>query len=162
MRSTRLSGLPLAEPINEVERVYLQRKRAQARIEVEDVDYSATLQGIFQQYDTWEGFVMARPLLKSWVKPNQERMRGPAIVLPPDVRNMEIKNHMFQQLPRFYGLAKEDVMGFLNEIENFINNLPRPGAGITDDQLRMKVFAMGLGDRAKAWLGTLEAGSLKN
>ena len=145
MRSTRSSGVPLAEPINEVERVYLQRKRAQARIEVEDVDYSATLQGIFQQYDTWEGFVMARPLLKSWVKPNQERMRGPAIVLPPDVRNMEIKNNMFQQLPRFYGLAKEDVMGFLNEIENFINNLLRPGAGVTDDQLRMKVFAMGLG-----------------
>ena len=88
MRSTRSSGEPLAEPINEVERVYLQRKRAQARIEVEDVDYSATLQGIFQQFDTWEGFVMARPLLKSWVQPNQERMRGPAIVLPPDVRNM--------------------------------------------------------------------------
>ena len=64
MRSTRSSGLPLAESINEVERVYLQRKRAQARTEVEDVDYSPTLQGIFQQHDTWEGFVMARPLLK--------------------------------------------------------------------------------------------------
>ena len=95
MGSTRSSGLPLAEPINEVERVYLQRKCAQARSEVVDNDYSSTLQGIFQQPDTWEGFVMARPLLKSWVQPNQERMRGPAIVLPPDVCNLEIKNHMF-------------------------------------------------------------------
>ncbi len=68
---------------------------------------------------------MARPLMKSWVQPNKERMRGPAIVLPPEVRNLEIKNHMFQQLPKFYGLAMEYVMGFLNEIENFINNLPR-------------------------------------
>ena len=71
---------------------------------------------------------MARPLLKSWVQPNQGRMIGPAIVLFAATRDLEIKNHMFQQLPKFYGLAKEDVMGFLNEIENFINSLPRPGA----------------------------------
>ena len=87
-------------------------------------------------------------------------MKGPAIVLSLATRDLEIKNHIFQQLPRFYGLAREDVIGYLDDIDNFVNQLPRPGTKVTDDELRMKVFAMGLGDKAKAWLGSLEAGSL--
>ena len=155
MPSTRSSGAPIIGLVEEIDRLYHRRKRVVQRAESVDSDFSDFFHEIFH-----EEVEMARPAMKTFVQPNQERMKGPAIALSAATRDLEIKNHMFQQLPKFYGMNNEDVMGFLRDLDNFINNLPRPGAGVTDDELKMKVFAMGLGDKAKAWLSTLEAGSL--
>src|SRR6266496_4340929 len=129
MPSTRSSGAPIVGLVDEIDRMYHRRKRVVQRAESVDSDFSDFFHEIFH-----EEVEMARPAMKTCVQPNQERMKGPAIVLSAATRDLEIKNHMFHQLPKFYGMNNDEVM--------------------------VKVFVMGLGDKAKAWLSTLEAGSL--
>ena len=83
----------------------------------------------------------------------------PSIVVPDNVRSFDIKGHLMALLPKFYGQKNEDVMGFLLEMELFIGNLAK-GEGVTDNDLRMKVFPLCLHDKARTWMNGLDEGSL--
>src|SRR6266496_5784312 len=88
-----------------------------------------------------------------------QALPDPAILLSDATRNLKIQTALFYQLPKFYGTNNEDVMTYLRDVNAFIHHITKP-KDVTDDDLRMKVMAMGLGDKAKTWLGTLPPRSL--
>ena len=83
----------------------------------------------------------------------------PVIVTPSNVRGLEVKKHLLQQHPRFYGVENEDVMDFIREIEHFIYGLEKP-EGVKDDNLRLRIFPMCLFGKARTWMNGLEEGSI--
>ncbi|CAL8988218.1 unnamed protein product, partial [Prunus brigantina] len=61
-------------------------------------------------------------------------------------------------LPSFYGLPNEDPLTHIKDIFNAVSSFPL--TGVTEDQLRMRVFPYTLKDKAKYWLNSLKPGSL--
>ena len=66
-----------------------------------------------------------------------DHIPGPRIVLPATMRTYEIKGHILASLPKFYGAKNEDVMGFLQDMESFVQNLTKV-QGTSDNDLSMK------------------------
>ncbi|CAL2246504.1 unnamed protein product [Prunus armeniaca] len=61
-------------------------------------------------------------------------------------------------LPSFYGLPNEDPLTHIKNIFNAVSSFPL--TGVTEDQLRIRVFPYTLKDKAKYWLNSLKPGSL--
>ncbi|CAL2239416.1 unnamed protein product [Prunus armeniaca] len=80
------------------------------------------------------------------------------ILLPTEARNYELKSSHFHMLPSFYGLPNEDPLSHIKEFYNVVSGLPLQG--VSEANLRMRVFPYTLKDRAKNWLMTLAPGSL--
>ncbi|KAI5343429.1 hypothetical protein L3X38_011305 [Prunus dulcis] len=80
------------------------------------------------------------------------------ILLPTEARNYDLKSSYFHMLPSFYGLPNEDPLAHIKEFYNVVSGLPLQG--VTEANLRMRVFPYTLKDRAKGWLMTLAPGSL--
>ncbi|KAI5335268.1 hypothetical protein L3X38_025401 [Prunus dulcis] len=80
------------------------------------------------------------------------------ILLPTEARNYDLKSSHFHMLPSFYGLPNEDPLAHIKEFYNVVSGLPLQG--VTEANLRMRVFPYTLKDRAKGWLMTLAPGSL--
>ncbi|KAI5335253.1 hypothetical protein L3X38_025386 [Prunus dulcis] len=80
------------------------------------------------------------------------------ILLPTEARNYDLKSSHFHMLPSFYGLPNEDPLAHIKEFYNVVSGLPLQG--VTEANLRMRVFPYTLKDRAKGWLMTLASGSL--
>ena len=65
-------------------------------------------------------------------------------------------------MPKFYGHANEDVMKFLKEFEALVGRVPIGGnTGVTDGDVRKKLFPMCLQDLEKTWLLHLPENSLR-
>ncbi|KAM1376190.1 hypothetical protein ACFX2F_037958 [Malus domestica] len=80
------------------------------------------------------------------------------ILLPTEARNYDLKSSHFHMLPSFYGLPNEDPLAHVKEFYNVVSGLPLQG--VSEANLRMRVFPYTLKDRAKSWLMTLAPGSL--
>ncbi|CAL9012109.1 unnamed protein product [Prunus brigantina] len=80
------------------------------------------------------------------------------ILLPTEARNYELKSSYFHMLPSFYGLPNEDPLSHIKEFYNVVSGLPLQG--VSEANLRMRIFPYTLKDRAKNWLMTLAPGSL--
>ncbi|KAI5343486.1 hypothetical protein L3X38_011362 [Prunus dulcis] len=80
------------------------------------------------------------------------------ILLPTEARNYDLKSSHFHMLPSFYGLPNEDPLAHIKEFYDVVSGLPLQG--VTEANLRMRVFPYTLKDRAKGWLMTLAPGSL--
>ncbi|CAL9000990.1 unnamed protein product [Prunus brigantina] len=80
------------------------------------------------------------------------------ILLPTEARNYELKSSHFHVLPSFYGLPNEDPLSHIKEFYNVVSGLPLQG--VSEANLRMRVFPYTLKDKAKNWLMTLAPGSL--
>ena len=152
MPGTRLSEEPLVDPIDEVERAFHSARMQKQQSEQSSGSTSENRDRNIEMADPND-----LPIQNHMG--TTEALPEPAIVLTNATRNLDIKNHMFHQIPKFYGMANEDVMTYLRDVNAFIRHITKP-ADVTDDDLRMKVMAMGLGDKAKTWLGTLPPGSL--
>ncbi|CAL9011422.1 unnamed protein product, partial [Prunus brigantina] len=81
-----------------------------------------------------------------------------SILLPTVARNYELKSSHLNMLPSFYGLPNEDPLTHIKDIFNVVSSFPL--TGVTEDQLRMRVFPYTLKDKAKYWLNSLKPGSL--
>ncbi|CAL9021126.1 unnamed protein product [Prunus brigantina] len=81
-----------------------------------------------------------------------------SILLPTTARNYELKSSHLNMLPSFYGLPNEDPLTHIKDIFNVVSSFPL--TGVTEDQLRMRVFPYTLKDKAKYWLNSLKPGSL--
>ena len=88
------------------------------------------------------------------MQPSMVRAGKAAIVLSIEARNIQLKAHHLHNLPKFYGRADEDVMGFIKEFELLISGVPLTveGVTVTDEEIRKKVFPMCLQDKARSWL----------
>ncbi|CAN6566345.1 unnamed protein product [Malus baccata var. baccata] len=80
------------------------------------------------------------------------------ILLPTEARNYDLKSSHFHMLSSFYGLPNEDPLAHVKEFYNVVSGLPLQG--VSEANLRMRVFPYTLKDRAKSWLMTLAPGSL--
>ncbi|KAB2625957.1 hypothetical protein D8674_017617 [Pyrus ussuriensis x Pyrus communis] len=80
------------------------------------------------------------------------------ILLPTEARNYDLKSSHFHMFPSFYGLPNEDPLAHIKEFYNVVSGLPLQG--VSEANLRMRVFPYTLKDRAKGWLMTLVPGSL--
>ncbi|CAL8119103.1 unnamed protein product [Prunus armeniaca] len=81
-----------------------------------------------------------------------------SILLLTAARNYELKSSHLNMLPSFYGLPNEDPLTHIKDIFNVVSSFPL--TGVTEDQLRMRVFPYTLKDKAKYWLNSLKLGSL--
>ncbi|KAI5334903.1 hypothetical protein L3X38_025036 [Prunus dulcis] len=81
-----------------------------------------------------------------------------SILLPTAARNYELKSSHLNMLPSFYGLPNEDPLTHIKDIFNVVSSFPL--TGVTEEQLRMRVFPYTLKDKAKYWLNSLKPGSL--
>ncbi|XP_021817104.1 uncharacterized protein LOC110759359 [Prunus avium] len=81
-----------------------------------------------------------------------------SILLPTVARNYELKSSHLNMLPSFYGLPNEDLLTHIKDIFNVVSSFPL--TGVTEDQLRMRVFPYTLKDKAKYWLNSLKPSSL--
>ncbi|KAB2631820.1 hypothetical protein D8674_038724 [Pyrus ussuriensis x Pyrus communis] len=83
------------------------------------------------------------------------------ILLPTEARNYDLKSSHFHMFPSFYGLPNEDPLAHIKEFYNVVSGLPLQG--VSEANLRMRVFPYTLKDRAKGWLMTLvpAGGALK-
>ncbi|CAL9001024.1 unnamed protein product, partial [Prunus brigantina] len=79
-----------------------------------------------------------------------------SILLPTAARNYELKSSHLNMLPSFYGLPNEDPLTHIKDIFNAVSSFPL--TGVTEDQLRMRVFPYTLKDKAKYWLNSLKPG----
>jgi len=61
-----------------------------------------------------------------------------SILLPTVARNYELKSSHLNMLPSFYGLPNEDPLTHMKDIFNVVSSFPL--TGVTEDQLRMRVF----------------------
>ncbi|KAB2632567.1 hypothetical protein D8674_028814 [Pyrus ussuriensis x Pyrus communis] len=80
------------------------------------------------------------------------------ILLPAEARNYDLKSSHFHMFPSFYGLPNEDPLAHIKEFYNVVSGLPLQG--VSEANLRMRVFPYTLKDKAKSWLMTLTPGSL--
>ncbi|CAN6697883.1 unnamed protein product [Malus baccata var. baccata] len=80
------------------------------------------------------------------------------ILLSTEARNYDLKSSHFHMLPSFYGIPNEDPLAHVKEFYNVVSGLPLQG--VSEANLRMRVFPYTLKDRAKSWLMTLAPGSL--
>ncbi|VVA32707.1 PREDICTED: LOW QUALITY PROTEIN, partial [Prunus dulcis] len=80
------------------------------------------------------------------------------ILLPTEARNYDLKSSHLHMLPSFYGLPNEDPLAHIKEFYNVVSGLPLQG--VSEANMRMRVFPYTLKDRAKGWLMTLAPGSL--
>ncbi|KAB2629192.1 hypothetical protein D8674_033987 [Pyrus ussuriensis x Pyrus communis] len=83
------------------------------------------------------------------------------ILLPTEARNYDLKSSHFHMFPSFYGLPNEDPLAHIKEFYNVVSGLPLQG--VSEANLRMRVFPYTLKDKAKSWLMTLTpaGGALK-
>ncbi|CAN6576807.1 unnamed protein product [Malus baccata var. baccata] len=80
------------------------------------------------------------------------------ILLSTEARNYDLKSSHFHMLPSFYGIPNEDPLAHVKEFYNVVSGLRLQG--VSEANLRMRVFPYTLKDRAKSWLMTLAPGSL--
>ncbi|CAN6570907.1 unnamed protein product [Malus baccata var. baccata] len=80
------------------------------------------------------------------------------ILLSTEARNYDLKSSHFHMMPSFYGIPNEDPLAHVKEFYNVVSGLPLQG--VSEANLRMRVFPYTLKDRAKSWLMTLAPGSL--
>jgi hypothetical protein len=81
------------------------------------------------------------------------------IVLPAiTVTHFELKPHVIKLLPNFYGLEKEDPYTHVNVFLDVCNTFKFHN--FSDQFVRLRLFPFSLHDRAKAWLKSLQAGSI--
>ncbi|XP_021808096.1 uncharacterized protein LOC110751879 [Prunus avium] len=81
-----------------------------------------------------------------------------SILLPTVARKYELKSSYLNMLPSFYGLPNEDPLTHIKDIFNVVSSFLL--TGVTEDQLRMRVFPYILKDKTKYWLNSLKPGSL--
>lgn len=98
----------------------------------------------------------------AYMQPGEIKVGKSAVVLSNEARNMEIKAHHFRDLPKYYGMANEDIIRFLKQFESLIARIPLTVGGITvtDEEIRKKVFPICMQDKAKSWLLNQQEGSL--
>lgn len=82
------------------------------------------------------------------------------IVMNDTTRAYELKPNHFNLLPTFHGLANENALGFIKDFFQALQSFPL--FGLTKDQLKMRCFLYTFKDRAKTWLMSLPADSLKS
>ncbi|KAK7368301.1 hypothetical protein VNO80_10326 [Phaseolus coccineus] len=72
----------------------------------------------------------------------------------------ELKSGLIHLLPKFHGLAGEDMHKHLKEFHTVCTTM-RP-AGVTEEHIKLKTFPFSLQDAAKDWLYYMPAGSVTN
>ncbi|KAL2237448.1 UNVERIFIED_CONTAM: Retrovirus-related Pol polyprotein from transposon [Sesamum indicum] len=72
--------------------------------------------------------------------------------------DFELKSGLIHLLPIFRGLAGEDPHKHLKEFHVVCSGM-RP-QGVTEEQVKLRVFPFSLGDKAKDWLYSLPSGSI--
>ncbi|CAL2239340.1 unnamed protein product [Prunus armeniaca] len=80
-----------------------------------------------------------------------------SILLAIVARNYELKSSHLNMLHSFYDLPNEDPLTHMKDIFNVVSSFPL--TGVTEGQLRMRVFPYTLKDKAKYWLNSLKLGS---
>ena len=100
-----------------------------------------------------------RVTLESLTAPNLEQQTN-AVTFPalPSGTRFELKTGVVQLLPKFSGLATEDPIQHLDEFLEVCASM-KP-SDITDDQMRLRVFAFSLKDLARDWYHSLAPGSV--
>ncbi|KAL0406330.1 UNVERIFIED_CONTAM: hypothetical protein Slati_3946900 [Sesamum latifolium] len=72
--------------------------------------------------------------------------------------DFELKPGLIHLLPTFRGLAGEDPHKHLKEFHVVCSGM-RP-QGVTEEQVKLRVFPFSLGEKAKDWLYSLPSGSI--
>ncbi len=87
---------------------------------------------------------------------------SPSCIRLPEVAAVqyEIKSSVIQMLPSFYGLTNEDPYKHLDEFLEICTTVKIQN--FTDDALKLRLFPFSLKDRAKQWLNSLEANSIRS
>ena len=80
------------------------------------------------------------------------------IQLGEAARNYELKNVHFTMLRSIYGIPNEDPLIFIRDFYATVQTFPLQG--LTENQLKMRIFPYTLKDKAKALLMTLPPYSL--
>ena len=81
------------------------------------------------------------------------------IVLPATTAShFELKPGVIQLLPSFYGLDKEDPYHHVKEFLDICSTFRFQN--FSDESIRLRLFPFSLKDKAKAWLNSLEVGSI--
>ena len=147
MPDTRSQGTPLQPLVPEIDRHYHQlRRRNLPAIRMNNAEGNNGNAEATGQRD-----LVTEITYGTYMQPGEIRVGGSSIVLSAAARNMEIKSHHFHDMPKYYGMANEDVIRFLKEFEALIARLPLTvgNVTITDEEIRKKVFPMCMQDKAK-------------
>lgn len=96
--------------------------------------------------------------LRDYLAPIQ--FNTPSCITLPEMnaRNFELKPATIQLLPTFHGFEREDP--YLHVKDFFDICATFKYEHVTDEQIRLRLFPFSLKDRAKAWLNSLDVGSI--
>lgn len=97
--------------------------------------------------------------MRNFARPMIE-MPGSSIVQGQAARSYELKSTILNQLPTFYGLPSEDPIAFIRNLTSTVEQMPLND--LNEHQLLLRCFPHCLKDRAKSWLTSLPAGSIRS
>ena len=137
----------------EIDRTYRQNLRNQ----IQDQNQTENQNHINNQI-TEMGEEVERRTMRDYSVPYQFNSPSCIILPPTQANHFELKPGVIQLLPTFYGLEKEDpylhVKEFLDICATF------KFQNFSDESIKLRLFPFSLKDKAKAWLNSLEVGSI--
>ncbi|RVW38717.1 hypothetical protein CK203_077527 [Vitis vinifera] len=83
---------------------------------------------------------------------------APSCIVPP-TEQLIIQPHIVPLLPTFHGMESENLNSHIKEFKEVCNTFQEGGASI--DLMRLKLFPFTLKDKAKIWLNSLRARSIR-
>ena len=91
--------------------------------------------------------------LKEFTAPTALTTSSCIVVAPiPDGVRFEIRPATIQSLPNFYGKTNEDPYLHVEEFKDICGTFKY---GISDEQIRLRLFPLSLKDKARKWLSSL-------
>ena len=137
-------------------------RKLRRRVRKSSEEHDLALDSLFaSDSDLEEEEVMARnQTLKELAVPDLNQQ--PLCITFPTLdatTTFELKSGLIHLLPTFHGLAGEDPHKHLKELHVVCMSM-KP-TGVTEDQIKLRVFPFSLKDWAKDWLYYLPSGSIK-
>ena len=145
MPGTRSQRTPLHPLVYEIDRHYHQLRRGNlSAIRMTDTNGNTPARVGGDDEARQVNTAVPEIAYGTYMQPGEIKAGGSAIVLSAAARNMEIKSHHFHDMPKYYGIANEDVIRFLKEFEGLIARIPLTVGTMTiyDGEIRKKVFPM--------------------
>ncbi|XP_028776410.1 uncharacterized protein LOC114733173 [Neltuma alba] len=155
---TRSSSKELFEFDPEIDRTFHQRRRAQASNLIEsDSSVKLTADSSNSPDSSHSDSSIANPArtIKELVSPDLH-FQNWCINYPDIDTDFELKSRLIHFLPKFNGLAGEDLYNHLKTF-HMICTAMKP-SGVSEDQIKMRAFPFSLESSAKNWLLRLPPG----
>ena len=156
----RRSLNPVVEPIDcEIDRTFRENLRNQLVNQNQNQNQNQSdNQDQIENQNFNMGEEGERRTMRDYSVPFQFNSLSCITLLPTQANHFELKPGVIQLLPTFYGLEKEDpylhVKEFLDICATF------KFQNFSDESIKLRLFPFSLKDKAKAWLNSLEVGSI--